>query len=272
MKKLWPIVIIGMMCVPALSAQTDVLEQGSPISINVNTDRNGTIQNAFTAALSGAGFIIDNNNGGYQLNVTITITPLAVPNNPITYVRIDLNADLLDKNGRVVLPYSFSSREGHITQAQAEDRVFSEAMKKINAEYGNLLNGIIAAEPAQSVKQGSTIGIGISGDRSGIIQNAFTTVLSGAGLKIGGNNSDYQLNVTITITPLTVPNVANTEFVRFYLIANLLDSNGKVLLPYTFNRRYGYHNQAGAEERAFSEAQSIINDEYRNLLNVTISK
>ena len=271
MKKLLALLVIGMMCISVLLAQTNVMEQGSAVSIKVNTDRNGTIQNAFATAISAAGLINDSNSSDYLLNVTITITPLDFSNNSMAYVRLDLSADLLDSNGRLLLPYAISWRQGHVNQEQAEDRAFREAVNKINAEYRSLLNDIVAAETAQSVKQGNTVGLRINADRDGIIQNAFTTALSAAGFKTDNNNSAYLLSVTITITPLAVPNVANTEFVRFDLIANLLDNNGRVLLPYSFNFRQGYANQAGAEERAFRAAASKIIDEYRNLLNDIIS-
>lgn len=271
MKNLLALSVIGMMCVPAVLAQTNVLEQGSMVSISVNDDRSGTIQNAFTTALSAAGFKIDNNNYGYQLDVNITVTPQTNQNQNLKFVWFELTANLLDSNGRVLLPYTLSFREAHNTQEQAEYRAFHQAVIKINDEYRNLLNNITADASVQTVKQGSTIGIGINGDRDGIIQNAFTTVLSDTGLKNSGNNSDYLLNVTITVTPLAIPNNPMV-FVQLELIANLLDSNGKVMLPYTISWRQGHINKAGAEERAFREAVTKINDEYRNLLNDIISR
>ena len=266
MKKLLAMSLIGMMCITAVFAETDLLEQGSTIGFSVNEDRSGIIQNAFTSALSAAGFKIVSNNAEYLLNVNITLTPLAFSNISNAFVRIELTANLIDNNGRVLLPYAFSSREGHVNQTSAEERAFHNAVIKINAEYRNLLNDIIAAEHAQPVKQGNTIGFSVNKDRSGIIQNAFTSALSAAGLINNNNNPAYLLDVNITVTPLAM-NVANTEFVRFDLIANLLDNNGRVLLPYTINLREGYVNQAGAEERAFHNAVTKINAEYGNLLN-----
>ena len=142
MKKLWVIPVIGMMCASGALAETNVLEKGSTVSIRVNADRGGVIQNAFTAVFFAAGFNIDSSNSGYLLDVTISIEPLNISNNPnMEFVRFDLTANLLDANGRIVLPYSMSWREGHFRQAGAEDRAFRNAVTKINDEYGNLLKG-----------------------------------------------------------------------------------------------------------------------------------
>ena len=145
MKKLWVVSVIGIMCLSTVMAQNIVLEQGSTIGIKIKTDRNGTIQNAFATALSAAALIIDNNNPGYLLNVNITITPLNTPNTPnIEFVRIELIANLLDSNKRILLPYTINWREGHFTREGAEERVYRRALMKINEEYKDLLNDIIS--------------------------------------------------------------------------------------------------------------------------------
>ena len=144
MKKLWVVSVIGIMCLSTVMAQNNLLEQGSTIGLNINTDRNGTIQNAFATAISAAALVIDNNNPGYLLNVNITITQLNTPNTPnIEFVRIELIANLLDSTGRILLPYTINWREGHFTQEGAEERVYRRAVMKINEEYKNLLEDII---------------------------------------------------------------------------------------------------------------------------------
>jgi hypothetical protein len=269
MRKLFPIAVIGMMCVSTVLAQTNVLEQGSTVGFRINVDRSGAIQNAFTTALSTAGFRNVNNNSDYNLDVTITITPLAI--NQIKSIQLELNANFIDNNGNVLLAYSFSIRQRHNDITLAEIRAFSDAVAKINAEYRNLLNDIIAVEPIQPVKQGSTVGFRVNADRGETIQNAFTAVLSDTGLRNDNINSDYLLDVTITITPLTLSN-NQMMYVQFELFANLLDKNGRVLLPYTISWRDGHFNQTGAENRAFREAVTKINAEYRGLLNDIIAR
>jgi len=265
MKKLWAIAVMALMIVPAVWAQ------GTTVSVSVQNDRNGTIQNAFTEALFAAGFTVVSNNADCLLDVQLNVTPVTLSNSSNASVRIDLTANLLDKNGTVLLPYSFWLRESHLNQSMAEDRTFRYTISKINAEYRSLLNDIIAAKPVQPAKQGNTVGLKINADREGIIQNAFTAIFSAAGLRNVSNNADYLLNIHITITPVAVPNNPNT-FVRLDLAANFLDNNGNVLLPYTISYREGYHNQAGAEERAFRNAAAKITAEYQNLLNTIISR
>jgi hypothetical protein len=271
MRNLFVIAVIGMMCVSTVLAETNLLQQGSTISFRLNIDRSGTIQNAFTTALSAAGFKNVSGNSDYLLNANITITPLTMPNNRMAFVQLELNANLLDGNGNVLLPYSFSIRQGHNDKTLAEIRAFSDAVSKINAEYRNLLSNIIAAENAPPVKQGSTIGFRLNVDRNGIIQSAFATVLSNAGLRNNNNNPEYLLDVNITITPLALPNNSNV-FVQLDLFANLIDNNGRVLLPYTISWRDGHINQTRAEDRAFREAVVKINAEYRDLLEDIISR
>ena len=129
MKKLWAVSVIGIMCLSAVFAETNLLKQGSTIGFRVNADRSGTIQNAFTTAFSAAGLKNDSNNPDYLLNVNITITPLTIPNNQNVFVWFELIANLIDKNGKLLLPYTISRREGHVTQAGAEDRAFREAVR-----------------------------------------------------------------------------------------------------------------------------------------------
>ena len=138
MKNYLSMAVIFMMCVSAAFAENALLEQGSTVGIIVNDDRGGIIHSAFTMVLLAEGFMINNNNPDYLLNVQITITPLENPNPNMVYVRLELVANLLDNAGNVLLPYTISWRDGHFNQAGAENRAFREAVKKINDEYGKL--------------------------------------------------------------------------------------------------------------------------------------
>jgi hypothetical protein len=56
-----------------------------------------------------------------------------------------LKADLKDtKAGTVLLPYNFNSREGHVTQEEADNRAYTAAERKINAEYADLLKNYLS--------------------------------------------------------------------------------------------------------------------------------
>ena len=139
MKNWFFILVIAMMCAPTVLAQIYDLEKGNTVSVSVNGDKNGIVQNAFIEAFFSAGLKIANNNADYKLDVHIVLTPLDITNNLFTYFRIELVANLLDKDGNIALPYSFIDREGHHNPSLVEDRSFSYMVRKINAEYGNFL-------------------------------------------------------------------------------------------------------------------------------------
>jgi len=112
-----------------------------PVGIIVKNDKAGRIQGAFAKALSDIGFRSGGNNSRYILNVDITVSPVDLPNNTNKFARIELSANLTDTSVKsVLLPYNFNSREGHITAAEAENRAYMAAERKINEEYKNLLS------------------------------------------------------------------------------------------------------------------------------------
>jgi len=115
-----------------------------PIGIVVKNDKSGRIQGAFAKALSDAGFRSGGNNSRYILDVDITVSPVDYPNNANKFARIELTANLTDTSVKsVLLPYNFNSREGHTTAAEAENRAYTAAERKINEEYKNILTNYL---------------------------------------------------------------------------------------------------------------------------------
>jgi hypothetical protein len=111
-----------------------------PVGITVRNDKAGRIQGAFAKALSDIGFRSGGNNSRYILDVNISVSPVDLPNNTNKFARIELGANLTDTSAKsVLLPYNFNSREGHATAAEAENRAYSVAERKINEEYKDLL-------------------------------------------------------------------------------------------------------------------------------------
>jgi hypothetical protein len=111
-----------------------------PVGIIVKNDKAGRIQGAFAKAFSDVGFRSGGNNSRYLLNVNITVSPVDFPNTTNKFARIELGADLTDTVTKTVLiPYNFNSREGHATAAEAENRVYTAAERKIGEEYKYLL-------------------------------------------------------------------------------------------------------------------------------------
>jgi len=112
-----------------------------PVGITVKNDKAGRIQGAFAKALSNVGFRSGGNNSRYILNVNVTVSPVTLPNNTMKFARIELGADLTDTASKTVLvPFNFNSREGHTTDAEAENRAYAAAERKIGEEYKDLLN------------------------------------------------------------------------------------------------------------------------------------
>jgi hypothetical protein len=112
-----------------------------PISVNVTNDKAGRIQGAFAKALAEAGFRSGGTGSRYVIKVDITAAPADIPNpNNYKYTRIELTANLTDtRSGAVLIPYSFNNREGHTTQAEADNRVYLAAERRINEEYRNMV-------------------------------------------------------------------------------------------------------------------------------------
>jgi len=111
-----------------------------PVGITVKNDKAGRIQGAFAKALSDIGFRSGGNNSRYVLDVNISVSPVDLPNNTNKFARIELGANLTDTSVKtVLLPYNFNSREGHATAAEAENRAYTAAERKISQEYKDIL-------------------------------------------------------------------------------------------------------------------------------------
>jgi hypothetical protein len=122
------------------------ISKNIPINITVKNDKAGRIQGAFAKALSELGFMSGSSGSRYALNVDITTEPVTYPPNPrnpnappMFYTRIELTANLTDRS-MVLVPYNFSLRPGALNQANADNTAYQDAEKKINEEYGALLD------------------------------------------------------------------------------------------------------------------------------------
>jgi len=121
-----------------------------PIGINITNDRDGRIQGAFSRAFSDLGFRTGGTNQRYMLNVSITAEPEDRPplvrgDTVIVFARMALTANLVDTStGAVLLPFSFTQREGHNTPALAENQTFIRAQQRIDREYSGLLSDYLS--------------------------------------------------------------------------------------------------------------------------------
>ncbi|MDR0313675.1 MAG: hypothetical protein LBI14_08750 [Treponema sp.] len=116
-----------------------------PIRVTVTNDRSGRIQNAFAGSLSALGFRSGGTASRYVLEVDVTTTEVEYPNNTNKWTRMELSAILTDSNlGLILLPYSFNTREGHITYAEAVNRAYTAAERGISEEYKDLLSNFLS--------------------------------------------------------------------------------------------------------------------------------
>jgi len=115
-----------------------------PVAIHVRNDMAGRIEGAFAKALSDLTFQSGGNNSRYVLDVDIVTTAVEDPNDERKWTRIIITANLGDSAfGTVLLPYIFNNREGHTTQAMADNRAYMAAEERISNEYANLLSGYL---------------------------------------------------------------------------------------------------------------------------------
>jgi hypothetical protein len=138
--------VIGGPAVPGLRSANDIrleaqnITRAIPIYVQVEGDRAGRVAGAFRRALSEMGFQSGGMNSRYRINANVEITPVSLGGNPNSFSRIELTANLEDTVQRtVLLPFTFNAREGHTSQAEADNRTIMTAERRINAEYTNLL-------------------------------------------------------------------------------------------------------------------------------------
>lgn len=121
------------------------ISKAIPVGIAVQNDKSGRIEGAFAKALSGLGFAGGGNNPPYTLAVNIVTTPVEVARNQNKFTRIELEANFTDTTrGVVLLPFNFNSREGHLSQAEADNRAYTAAARKIDEEYAAFFSGFLS--------------------------------------------------------------------------------------------------------------------------------
>jgi len=116
-----------------------------PIGLKVQNDKSGRIEGAFAKAVSDLKFRSGGVNSRYVLDVNIVTSPVDLPNQPNKYTRIELKANLRDtSSGTVLLPYDYNTREGHVSQSEADNRAYAAAEKKIKDDYAKIFNNYIS--------------------------------------------------------------------------------------------------------------------------------
>ena len=116
-----------------------------PLALAVQNDKAGRIHGAFARALAELGFRSGGNGSPYTIEVNISAAPVEIANNQNKFTRIEVEANLLEvKTGTVLLPFNFNSRQGHLSQAEADNRAYAAAEQIISEEYVILLNNYLS--------------------------------------------------------------------------------------------------------------------------------
>jgi len=116
-----------------------------PINVRVINDKSNRIQSSFANVLSNIGFRSGGFNSRYALDVYIVNTPANNPDNPFIFSRMDLTANLIDTfDNTILLPYSFSVKDGHSSIEEAENRTYILAERRIIDEYNEVLSSYLS--------------------------------------------------------------------------------------------------------------------------------
>ena len=115
-----------------------------PVSVVVKNDRNNRVRDAFSKVLSDMGFQSGGTNSRYRVEAEVNISE-APSNTQNIFVRYEINANFIDGNGnRILLPFNINGREGHQSQANAENRAFSAAERTIGTDFSEALESYFA--------------------------------------------------------------------------------------------------------------------------------
>ena len=118
-----------------------------PVSIKISNDRNGRLFGAFAKIFADFGFETSSVPASsavktrYALEVDAALSPVNLANNANIFSRIEISANLKDtKTNQVLIPYTFNSREGHTSQAEADNRCVIAAERNINEVFSALFS------------------------------------------------------------------------------------------------------------------------------------
>jgi hypothetical protein len=129
-------------------AAANAIEQAKAIPVDVRVtagDRNGRIRSAFAGVFTTAGFKTGSRNSRYALEATMVLTE--APKNQFYNARYTVDAVLKDtQEGIELFSYNIASRESHTqSQEEANNRVYIGAVRKIEAEFPEILQEYLDA-------------------------------------------------------------------------------------------------------------------------------
>jgi hypothetical protein len=108
------------------------IAQRIPVDIQVDNDVSGRVRGAFADVIGGKGFLSGGGDSRYTLEAVLSLSPVDLPGQRNKFVRYELDARLLDcRTGNVLLPYTISGREGHLSAPEAENRAITAVEQEI---------------------------------------------------------------------------------------------------------------------------------------------
>jgi hypothetical protein len=115
-----------------------------PIEVRVENDQANRIKGAFASAIGSQDLQSGGDGSLYVLEGNLSFTPVDLPGQSNKYVRYVLEASLLDRRtGAVLLPYTISGREGHLTVPEAENRAIRSIEGEIAGGWAGALDGYL---------------------------------------------------------------------------------------------------------------------------------
>jgi hypothetical protein len=120
------------------------IAQRIPVDVQVSGDRANRIKGAFATVIGKKGFKSGGSDSRYVLDVQVDFVPVELPEQTNKYIRYTMNAGLVDRvTKNVLLPYTVTDREGHLTVAEAENRVITAIEKGIAGAWDNAFSAYL---------------------------------------------------------------------------------------------------------------------------------
>ncbi|MDR3249186.1 MAG: LPP20 family lipoprotein [Treponema sp.] len=120
------------------------IAQRIPVDVQVSDDQFNRIKGAFAAVIGKKGFKSGGSDSRYVLNAQVDFVPVELLEQTNKYIRYTMNANLVDRvTENVLLPYTVTGREGHLTVAEAENRVITAIEKEIAGAWDNAFSAYL---------------------------------------------------------------------------------------------------------------------------------
>ena len=128
-----------------LNLETSNIIRNISVGFNISGDQNNRIRDAFAKVFSNEGLRTQGSNTPYMLVVTINMDEAVFPNNNFIFCRYTINANLIERaTNAVLLPFSYSDREGHTTYESAQVRALMAMERVIGERYPVLFREYLA--------------------------------------------------------------------------------------------------------------------------------